>query len=74
VLEIQRWKGKSIDELREEGFTEEEIRAIKGQDGRTFRPAFINGVRREAASEASAPEQKASGFRERLEDFHRSED
>jgi hypothetical protein len=43
MLEIQRWKAYSEDDLRSEGLSEKEIRAIAEREVGAFRPAYKNG-------------------------------
>ena len=67
MLEIQRWRGQSTDALLEEGLSEREILEIMNREGRTFRPAYVNGVRRER-EDAQGMLKADDRFRER---FHR---
>jgi hypothetical protein len=43
MLEIQRWKVSSEEDLRAEGLTDREIRSISERKIGAFRPAFKNG-------------------------------
>jgi hypothetical protein len=55
MLEIQRWKTYSEEDLRAEGLSDKEIRGIAQREIGAFRPAFKNGVRvrgREVESES----------------------
>lgn len=48
MLNIQRWKTYSHEDLRAEGLSEREISAIENREIAPFRPAYVNGKRRQA--------------------------
>lgn len=67
MLEVQRWKSWSRKELKKMGLSEHEIGAIKTPDPKPFRPAYVDGVRRETP-DAQGINEADGTFRER---FHR---
>jgi hypothetical protein len=47
MLQIQRWKNYSNRELRSQGLSQQEIHDIRSSRPGAFRPAFVNGQRRQ---------------------------
>jgi hypothetical protein len=61
MLNIQRWKTYTKQDLQAEGLTDQEIRAIAEREISPFRPAFVNGKRRQSR------ESEEQGFYERIQ-------
>jgi hypothetical protein len=61
MLNIQRWKTYTHDDLRAEGLSEKEISAIENREIGPFRPAYVNGKRR------SVRESEEQNFYERMQ-------
>jgi Zn-finger nucleic acid-binding protein len=62
MLNIQRWKLYSEDDLRAEGLTAGEIRQIMQREEKPFRPAFKNGER--------VTHREGDGFYERMKELN----
>lgn len=65
MLEVQRWKSWSRKELRKVGLSDEEIAALKKPEAKPFRPAYVDGVRRETM-DAQGLHEADGTFRDRF--------
>ena len=65
MLEVQRWKSWSRKELRKLGLSDEEILALKKPEPKPFRPAYVDGERRETKNAQGLNEADGT-FRDRF--------